>query len=360
MRFICDSVGVRGSKILARDFIILFMTPSQVSVDERVQPLGSSRCDLRRSQDEEDEEDELRMLAILKREQEEGDGDMGGLGLSASQPVDQGQHYQTEMNPLLHSNPREWMDVLSPPIVHPNQQMADGKGDHGKVSPRGRVYVLTTVLIILIWYFSINWSKLQEAAKWSHEVSDFVTDCDNPGLFKSHFGCCPYKHCPVNHFPFHLHSGAANMVAAKICFNNTIIMGGINNNAGQGLNIVLANGETGAILRNKYFNLESKGPKELLAYLKTLKPGIIVLLASYIDPTPKLTDEIRNIFTALGSTMVKSLKPRDSWVFAGAYGRKEASPFEKLIRYDMRSNAYEDWPEMAEVIGCFPRISETE
>ncbi|XP_043098174.1 uncharacterized protein C3orf67 homolog isoform X1 [Puntigrus tetrazona] len=134
----------------------------KVSVDERVQPLGSSRCDLRRSQDEEDEEDELRMLASLKREQEEeGDGDMSGPGLSASQvhhcnislsassddtstwtqciplPVDQGQHYQKEMNPLLHSNPREWMDVLSPPIVHPNQQMADGKADHGKVSPRG-------------------------------------------------------------------------------------------------------------------------------------------------------------------------------------------------------------------------------
>ncbi|XP_056112159.1 uncharacterized protein C3orf67 homolog [Rhinichthys klamathensis goyatoka] len=135
----------------------------KVSVDGRVQPLGSSRCDLRRSQDEEDEdeEDELRILAILKREQEEeGDGDMGSPGLSASQvhhcnislsassddtstwtqciplPVDQGQHYQKEMNPLLHSNPREWMDVLSPPIVHPNQQMANEKGDH-KGSTRG-------------------------------------------------------------------------------------------------------------------------------------------------------------------------------------------------------------------------------
>ncbi|XP_067316362.1 uncharacterized protein C3orf67 homolog [Pseudorasbora parva] len=134
----------------------------KVSVDGRVQPLGSSRCDLRRSQDEEDEEDELRMLAILKREQEEGgDGDMGDPGLSASQvhhcnislsassddtstwtqciplPLDQGQHYQKEMNPLLHSNPREWMDVLSPPIVHPTQQMADEKGDYSKVSTRG-------------------------------------------------------------------------------------------------------------------------------------------------------------------------------------------------------------------------------
>lgn len=44
----------------------------------------------------------------------------------------------------------------------------------------------------------------------------------------------------------------------------------------------------------------------------------------------RLTDEIRDIFTALGSTMVKSLKPRDSWVFAGTYGMKKASPFEKV------------------------------
>uniref|UniRef100_A0A673MSR1 FAM3 metabolism regulating signaling molecule D n=1 Tax=Sinocyclocheilus rhinocerous TaxID=307959 RepID=A0A673MSR1_9TELE len=120
-------------------------------------------------------------------------------------------------------------------------------------------------------------------------------------------------------------------------------MGGIRNNAGEGLNIVIAN-----------------DPQELLAYLKTLKPGNIVLVASYIDPTTKLTDEIRDIFSALGSTMVKSLKPRDSWVFAGAYGIKEARPFEKLIQNDMRNNAYEDWPEMGEVIGCFPRISENE
>ncbi|KAF4112481.1 hypothetical protein G5714_007276 [Onychostoma macrolepis] len=236
------------------------------------------------------------------------------------------------------------------------------------------VYVLTTMLIILMWCFSINWSKLQEAAKricYVHDdVNDSVTDCDNPGklhfmlisgrdgdgaywcacstvffrepvyffwagLFKPHFGCCPHKHCPINYFPFHIHSGVANVVAAKIC-------------------------ETGEVLRNKNFDLESRGPEELLVYLKTLKPGNIVLVASHIDPTPKLTDEIRDIFTALGSTMVKSLKPRDSWVFAGAYGIKEASSFEKLIQNHMRSNAYEDWPEMGEIIGCFPRIFETE
>ncbi|CAM4627797.1 unnamed protein product [Leuciscus chuanchicus] len=222
------------------------------------------------------------------------------------------------------------------------------------------VYVLVTMLIILIWCFSVKWSKHQEAAKRSYEVHDFVTDCDNPGLFKAHLNCCPLKHCPANYFPFHLYSGVSDVVAAKICLNNTIIMGGIRNNAGQGLNIVIVNGGTGKVLRNDYFNGKSKDPEELLAYLKTLKPGNIVLVASHIDPTPQLTDEIREIFTALGSTMVTSLKPRDSWVFAGTYGIKEARPFEKVIQNDVERNVYGDWPEMGEVIGCLPRITETE
>uniref|UniRef100_A0A4W6D7G3 CFAP20 domain containing n=1 Tax=Lates calcarifer TaxID=8187 RepID=A0A4W6D7G3_LATCA len=41
-------------------------------------------------------------------------------------PANQGHHYQNEMNPLLHSNPREWMDVLSPPIMPPRQRRRSG------------------------------------------------------------------------------------------------------------------------------------------------------------------------------------------------------------------------------------------
>ncbi|KAG8435847.1 hypothetical protein GDO86_007074 [Hymenochirus boettgeri] len=32
-------------------------------------------------------------------------------------PVNQGSHYQTEMNPLAQSNPRDWINVFSPPIL---------------------------------------------------------------------------------------------------------------------------------------------------------------------------------------------------------------------------------------------------
>ncbi|XP_059186019.1 uncharacterized protein C3orf67 homolog isoform X2 [Centropristis striata] len=84
------------------------------------------------------DDDELQMLASLKREQEEDECRASGLSASQihhcnvsismssddastwthiSMPANQGHHYQKEMNPLLQSNPREWMDVLSPPII---------------------------------------------------------------------------------------------------------------------------------------------------------------------------------------------------------------------------------------------------
>ncbi|XP_041639856.1 uncharacterized protein C3orf67 homolog [Cheilinus undulatus] len=90
-----------------------------------------------------DDDEELRMLASLKREQEEDECKAPGLSASQihqcnvsismscddtstwthiSMPANQGHHYQKEMNPLLQSNPREWMDVLSPPIIPPGQQ----------------------------------------------------------------------------------------------------------------------------------------------------------------------------------------------------------------------------------------------
>ncbi|XP_028709680.1 protein CFAP20DC isoform X3 [Peromyscus leucopus] len=90
---------------------------------------------------------ELQMLASLRRQQNEDLEDTGAPhGLSASQvdncnvsistssddtttwnsclppPVNQGRHYQKEMNPPSPSNPRDWLNMLSPPIVPPSQQ----------------------------------------------------------------------------------------------------------------------------------------------------------------------------------------------------------------------------------------------
>ncbi|XP_027738178.1 uncharacterized protein C3orf67 homolog isoform X2 [Empidonax traillii] len=94
---------------------------------------------------------ELQMLASMKRQQNEEFQDSGiSHGLSMSQIdtcnvnistssddttetwnsffpplVSQEHHYQREMSPLSHSNPREWSNVFSPPIIPGSQQLEE-------------------------------------------------------------------------------------------------------------------------------------------------------------------------------------------------------------------------------------------
>ncbi|XP_010192165.1 PREDICTED: uncharacterized protein C3orf67 homolog [Mesitornis unicolor] len=93
---------------------------------------------------------ELQMLASMKRQQNEELRDTGiSHGLSASQidncnvsmstssddtatwnscfppPVSQEHHYQKEMSPLSRSNPRDWLQVFSPPIIPGSQQLEE-------------------------------------------------------------------------------------------------------------------------------------------------------------------------------------------------------------------------------------------
>ncbi|XP_067907715.1 uncharacterized protein C3orf67 homolog isoform X2 [Heterodontus francisci] len=117
------------------------------------------------------ESDEARMLASLRRQQlEEMEDDGKTNHLNAVQlgycvygddsistssddtsiwstqhtgpPVNQGHHYQDEMlltlsqkkmNPLLLSNPRDWGNIYSPPIILPSEQLKDRKNT---LSPR--------------------------------------------------------------------------------------------------------------------------------------------------------------------------------------------------------------------------------
>ncbi|XP_027496580.1 uncharacterized protein C3orf67 homolog isoform X5 [Corapipo altera] len=94
---------------------------------------------------------ELQMLASIKRQQNEELRDTGiSHGLSPSQidtcsvsistssddntatwnsllppPVSQEHHYQREMSPLSHSNPRDWLNVFSPHIIPGSQQLEE-------------------------------------------------------------------------------------------------------------------------------------------------------------------------------------------------------------------------------------------
>ncbi|XP_058418095.1 protein CFAP20DC isoform X5 [Diceros bicornis minor] len=131
---------------------------------EKLKPIPEvSEYNWRNYQPSQMSESELQMLASLRRQQNEELEDAGAShGLSASQvdncnvsissssddtttwnsclppPVNQGRHYQKEMNPPSPSNPRDWLNMLSPPIVPPSQQPAEQHPDSsGSLSAQG-------------------------------------------------------------------------------------------------------------------------------------------------------------------------------------------------------------------------------
>ncbi|XP_038866412.1 protein FAM3A isoform X2 [Salvelinus namaycush] len=143
--------------------------------------------------------------------------------------------------------------------------------------------------------------------------------------------------CPQKHLAFRLVSGAANVIGPKICLEDKILVSSVKNNVGRGLNIALVNDVT-----------------DLLKYLRPLHEGTLVFVASFDDPATKLNDEARRLFEELGSTVVKELTFRDSWVFVGAKGIENKSPFEQRMKNSKSSNKYEGWPESLEMDGCIP------
>uniref|UniRef100_A0A8C6DM22 ILEI/PANDER domain-containing protein n=1 Tax=Moschus moschiferus TaxID=68415 RepID=A0A8C6DM22_MOSMO len=144
--------------------------------------------------------------------------------------------------------------------------------------------------------------------------------------------------CPEEHLAFRVVSGAANVIGPKICLEDRMLMSSVKDNVGRGLNIALVN-----------------DVNDLLKFIRPLHEGTLVFVASYDDPATKMNEETRKLFSDLGSKNVKDLAFRDSWVFVGAKGVQNKSPFEQHVKNSKHTNKYEGWPEALEMEGCIPR-----
>ncbi|XP_056886163.1 protein FAM3C [Takifugu flavidus] len=229
---------------------------------------------------------------------------------------------------------------------------------------RAALYLLAAaVALLLTWKIPINSFDVQERAR---NILDSNYIDRIKGKFKAvktsaDLKCRLSKVCPPDHFAMRLTSGAADVVGPQICFEGKIIMSHVLNNVGPGLNIAVIDGETGIVEKIGSINMQKgKGKRgeaeeEVLEYLKEIKPGMIVLVASFGDVTPKLTEEVRGLFAGMGSALVTSVKARDNWVFAGRAGGADRSLYEKTAVNEKKTNAYEGWPGQVEVGGCYPR-----
>ncbi|XP_078112453.1 protein FAM3C isoform X3 [Sander vitreus] len=170
--------------------------------------------------------------------------------------------------------------------------------------------------------------------------------------------CNMARDCPEDHFSFFVRSGAANVVAPKICLQHKLVLGTVLNNAGLGINIVIINGKTGDVVKTAHFDMYSGDVKPLVEFLKSIETGAVVLMASYDEPSSKLDEEARKLIAELGSQSVKSLGFRDNWVFVGGKGVSVHSNFEKYLKNNNAKNKYENWPELIEIQGCIPKYLE--
>ncbi|XP_059679298.1 protein FAM3D isoform X2 [Gavia stellata] len=214
-------------------------------------------------------------------------------------------------------------------------------------------YVALFIMLLGTWfivqtYFDYRWKTIS-LRSWLG-----VTDKSRSEQLPRH-KCGNQKSCPHNHFAFKIISGAANVVGPSICFNDVVLMSNVKNNVGRGLNIALVNGTSGQLLKADVFDMYSGDINKLDTFLQEIKHGTIVLTASYDDAATKMNDKVRAHFMELGSSHVSKLGFRDNWVFLGAKGLKNKSPFEEHIKNDKMTNKYDGWPELLEIEGCAPR-----
>ncbi|XP_071761723.1 protein FAM3C [Centroberyx gerrardi] len=169
------------------------------------------------------------------------------------------------------------------------------------------------------------------------------------------YKCGLSKACPAGHFSFKMASGAASVVGPKVCLEDNILMSGVKNNVGRGINIALVNGGKGELIKTDYFDMWAGDVVPFIKFLKEIEDGTIVMMATFDDPATKLNDEARKLIADLGSSSVSNLGFRDNWIFVGGKGIKTKSPFEQHIKNSADTNKYEGWPEVLEMEGCIPQ-----
>ncbi|XP_064133885.1 protein FAM3A isoform X4 [Loxodonta africana] len=116
-------------------------------------------------------------------------------------------------------------------------------------------------------------------------------------------------------------------------------------------------GVNGELIEARAFDMWAGDVNDLLKFIRPLHEGTLVFVASYDDPATKMNEETRKLFSELGSRNAKELAFRDSWVFVGAKGVQDKSPFEQHVKNSKHTNKYEGWPEALEMEGCVPRRS---
>ncbi|XP_047430954.1 protein FAM3C [Mugil cephalus] len=207
---------------------------------------------------------------------------------------------------------------------------------------------------LLAAFLAFELMEINMDFKLSNVISRSLPQIEVPTKPVKH-KCGLSKACPVGHFSFKMTSGAASVVGPRMCLDDKLIMSGVKNNVGRGINIALIDGRTGGVIKTDFFDMWAGDVAPFIKFLNEIQDGTVVMMASFDDPATKLNDEARKLISDLGSTSISNVGFRDNWIFVGGKGIKTKSPFEQHIKNSADTNKFEGWPEVLEMEGCIPQ-----
>ncbi|KAL7982685.1 hypothetical protein Chor_010283 [Crotalus horridus] len=123
-----------------------------------------------------------------------------------------------------------------------------------RIAGAAKLVIAVAVFLLMFYVISQVFEIKMDASLgnlFARSALDLPLRTTKPPRYK----CGTTKSCPANHFAFKMASGAANVVGPKICVEDNVLMSGVKNNVGRGINIALVNGKTGEVVDTKFFDM---------------------------------------------------------------------------------------------------------
>ena len=102
------------------------------------------------------------------------------------------------------------------------------------------------------------------------------------------------------------------------------------NGCGRGINVVVIDAVSRAIVSVSNFDTYNKDSSALETVLLSLRPGDIMILLTFDEPSMKLSRVARLLLHEIGSGKAQNLNFRTSWYLITQKGIEGYSPFEEI------------------------------
>uniref|UniRef100_A0A452F0K2 FAM3 metabolism regulating signaling molecule B n=1 Tax=Capra hircus TaxID=9925 RepID=A0A452F0K2_CAPHI len=172
--------------------------------------------------------------------------------------------------------------------------------------------------------------------------------------------CDHWSPCPADTYAYRLLSGGGRDKYAKICFEDEMLIGEKTGNVARGINIAIVNWSqpqlTEKVLNLMYIDpADNSGP--MTKFIQNAPSKSLLFMVTHDDGSSRLKEDAKQVIEALGSTEIRNMRFRSSWVFVAAKGFELPAGIqrEKINHSNDAKNRYSGWPAEIQVEGCIPK-----